>query len=43
MATTTPDNIFSPDAGDDYALTTDLAALTDTVQDDGAGKLRKDF
>ena len=33
MATTTPDNIFSPDAGDDYALTTDLAALTDTVQD----------
>lgn len=33
MATTTPDNIWSPDAGDDYALTTDLAAMADTVQD----------
>lgn len=33
MATTSPDNIWSPDAGDDYALTTDLAAMADTVQD----------
>lgn len=33
MVTTSPDNIWSPDAGDDYALTTDLAALADTVQD----------
>lgn len=33
MATTSPDNIWTPDAGDDYALTTDLAATADTVQD----------
>lgn len=33
MATTSPDNIWTPDAGDDYALTTDLAAMADTVQD----------
>lgn len=33
MATTTPDNIWTPDAGDNYALTTDLAATADTVQD----------
>lgn len=33
MATTSPDNIWSPDAGDDYALTTDLAAMADTIQD----------
>lgn len=33
MATTTPDNIWTPDAGDNYALTTDLAAMADTIQD----------
>lgn len=33
MATTSPDNLWSPDAVDDYALTTDLAAMQDTVQD----------
>lgn len=33
MATTTPDEIWTPDSGDDYALTTDLAAMADTVQD----------
>lgn len=33
MATTTPDNIWTPDAGDNYALTTDLAAMADTVQE----------
>lgn len=33
MATTSPDDIWTPDAGDDYALTTDLAAMADTVQD----------
>lgn len=33
MATTTPDNIWTPDSGDDYALTTDLAAMADTIQD----------
>lgn len=33
MATTSPDNIWTPDSGDDYALTTDLAAMADTVQD----------
>lgn len=33
MATTSPDNIWSPDSGDDYALTVDLAAMADTVQD----------
>lgn len=33
MATTSPDNIWTPDSGDDYALTVDLAAMADTVQD----------
>lgn len=33
MATTSPDNIWTPDAGDDYALTTDLATMADTIQD----------
>lgn len=33
MATTTPDNLWSPDGGDAYALTTDLAAMQDTVQE----------
>ncbi len=33
MATTSPDNIWTPDAGDDYALTVDLAAMADTIQD----------
>jgi hypothetical protein len=33
MAVTSPDNIWTPDAGDDYALTVDLAAMADTVQD----------
>lgn len=33
MAVTSPDNIWTPDAGDDYALSTDLAAMADTVQD----------
>lgn len=33
MATTSPDDIWTPDAGDNYALTTDLAAMADTVQD----------
>lgn len=33
MAVTSPDNIWTPDAGDDYALTTDLASTADTVQD----------
>lgn len=33
MATTSPDDIWTPDAGDDYALTTDLAAMANTVQD----------
>lgn len=33
MATTSPDNIWTPDSGDNYALTTDLAAMADTVQD----------
>lgn len=37
MATTSPDNIWSPDAGDDYALTVDLAAMADTVQDAVSG------
>lgn len=46
MATTSPDNIWTPDGGDAYALTVDLAATADTVQDalntkpgirDGAG------
>lgn len=33
MAVTSPDDIWTPDAGDDYALTTDLASMADTVQD----------
>lgn len=33
MATTSPDNIWTPDTGDAYALTVDLAATADTVQD----------
>lgn len=33
MATTTPDEIWTPDSGDRYALTTDLAAMADTIQD----------
>ena len=32
MATTNPDNIWTPDDGDDYALVTDLAAMADTIQ-----------
>lgn len=33
MATTSPDNIYSPDAGQQYALTQDLLAMADSVQD----------
>jgi hypothetical protein len=33
VATTSPDNIWTPDSGDDYALTVDLAAMADTIQD----------
>lgn len=33
MATTSPDNIWTPDLGDEYALTVDLATMADTVQD----------
>ena len=33
MATTSPDNIYSPDAGQPYALTPDLLAMADSVQD----------
>lgn len=33
MATTTPDNIWTPDAGDDYDFTTDIARTADDVQD----------
>lgn len=33
MATTSPDDIWTPDSGDDYALTVDLGAMADTVQD----------
>lgn len=33
MATTTPDNLWTPDSGDGYALTQDLAAFADTTQD----------
>lgn len=33
MATTSPDNIWTPDSGDGYALTQDLAAFADTTQD----------
>lgn len=32
MATTSPDNLKTPDAGDQYALVQDLGALADTVQ-----------
>lgn len=32
MATTSPDNIKSPDSGDQYALVQDMGALADTVQ-----------
>lgn len=32
MATTSPDNIWTPDATDDYALTADLATTASTVQ-----------
>lgn len=32
MALTDPDNIWTPDSGDDYALTVDLAAMADTIQ-----------
>jgi len=32
MATTNGDDLWTPDAGDDYALTVDLAAFADTVQ-----------
>jgi len=33
MATTSPDDLWTPDTGDDYALTVDLAAFADTVQE----------
>ena len=33
MATTSPDKIYSPDAGQQYALTQDLLAMADSVQD----------
>lgn len=33
MATTSPDNIWTPDAGDLYDLSIDLAATADSVQD----------
>lgn len=32
MATTSPDNLKTPDAGDQYALVQDLGALADTTQ-----------
>lgn len=32
MAVTNPDNIWTPDSGDNYALTTDLAATADSLQ-----------
>lgn len=32
MATTSPDNLKTPDAGDQYALVQDMGALADTVQ-----------
>lgn len=32
MATTTPDDIKTPDSGDQYALVQDLGAMADTVQ-----------
>ena len=33
MATTSPDDIYSPDAGQQYALTQDLLLMADSVQD----------
>jgi hypothetical protein len=42
LALTTPDEIWTPDTGDDYALTTDLAATADTIQDAING-LRTEF
>lgn len=33
MATTSPDNIWSPDSDDQYTPTVDLAAMADSVQD----------
>ena len=33
MALTSPDNIWTPDSSDNYALTTDLAATADSIQD----------
>ena len=33
MAVTTPDNIVTPDDGDDYALVQDLGAMADSVQE----------
>ena len=32
MATTSPDQIYSPDAGQQYALTQDLLAMADSIQ-----------
>lgn len=32
MATTSPDNIYSPDSGNQYALVQDLGAMADSVQ-----------
>lgn len=32
MATTSPDNLYSPDSSDPYALTQDLGAMQDSVQ-----------
>lgn len=33
MALTSPDDIWTPDATDDYSLTVDLATMADTIQD----------
>lgn len=33
MAMTSPDNIWTPDVGDEYDITADLATMADTVQD----------
>lgn len=33
MATTSPDNIWSPDSGDDFKPTIDLPAMADSIQD----------
>lgn len=33
MAVTSPDSIWTPDSGDEYALTVDLAAMADSIQD----------